>query len=169
MPDTDAATRATGRALTLLTILDREHTCERLHAAARACRHELQTILAALAGPDAEVVPQGPLTARELAARRASSTRPLSGRAIVLGFLVAGEGTDAELAARTEGIMTPGSTRVRRVELCAAGWAASRPAGADEASRSGQAARNGQTIWVVTPAGQAAWNRLCSGQLELAI
>lgn len=40
---------ATGRALLLLTVLDREHDPAEIHAAARAVRHELHSI-AALVG-----------------------------------------------------------------------------------------------------------------------
>lgn len=168
------ARRALGRAAQLLAILDREHTTDGLHAAARAVRHELRTAQEALGGEE-EAAPGSPSGAaspgpvvRQEDVERAARTRPGSGRHLVL-LELRERGcplTDAELVAALADRMMPSSVHARRWELCAAGWVMPRLSSSPHEMYQ---RRHGQTLWELTKEGAGALAKLDSGQLVLAL
>lgn len=172
LPTLDAARRAAGRAAELLLVLDREHTSEELHAAARAVRYELGTVQEGLSAPKSEPAteetighPEG-APARQEDLDRARRTRPRSGRHLVLLALGVAAATDHELVHALRDRMMPSSVHARRWELRAAGWL--QPS-VDEAPIPAVRKRDGQTVWELTDAGRAALAKLDAGQMVLAL
>lgn len=156
----DLAARAAGRALTLLELLNQEHTCQQLHINARGVRVELESIQrwlgAQLASPD-----PGPARSRAVSTRRGSL------RHQILNMIAEGGPsgfTDQELGLKMqERGFLPASARSRRWELLSAGWIR-------QATKDGRLwRRSGHTVWVVAENGLTALKRLESGQMVLAL
>lgn len=153
----DLAGRAAGRALSLLELLNREHTCQQLHINARAVRAELESIQRWL----------GALPAAVPARSRAVSTKRGSLRHQILNLIAEGGPsgfTDQELGLKMqERGFLPASARSRRWELLSAGWIR-------QATKDGELwRRSGHTVWVVAENGLTALKRLGSGQMVLAL
>lgn len=158
---------ALARSLELLKILDRQHTVEALHRAADAVRWELATAAEEIREDDP--VPPAALgaPARPQDVERAARTRPQSGRHLVLLALGEDDRTDLELIRALEDRMMPASVHARRWELRAAGWV--QPVVEVCAPELVVTRRDGQTVWTLTEAGQAALEKLDAGQMVLAL
>lgn len=169
----DLASRAVARALELLTVLNREHTTEELHARARAVRHELETAQGVLAtfGLDiaAPRVGKAVVGAPETsgAAARAIRTRSGSQRHRILRELVdAGPLADWMIQHRL-GLLA-NSERPRRLELMEAGYVRAATGDTDEAlTRKDPKTGHACQVWEVTTAGRVALDRLNAGQMVL--
>lgn len=175
MPDTiTLALKAAERAGQLLRVLDREHKTDDLHRAARAVRHEVETVqdLLSVFGQDITNPREGksasgaPETSQ--AAARAIRTRSGSQRHRVLAALIAWpELADWQIQSRLN--LAANSERPRRLELVEAGYveAAVDSDGKPITFKHPESKLPCQA-WRITERGRVALDVLAAGQMVIA-
>lgn len=176
MPDTiTLALKAAQRAAELFGVLNREHRTEDLYRAARAVRHEVETIqdLLSVFGQDITNPREGksasgaPETSQTAA--RAIRTRSGSQRHTILSTLDAHPMADWEIQEMTG--IGASSQRPRRLELVEAGYVA---AAQQDSEVGGPITRKHPVsgldcqVWRITERGRVALDVLAAGQMVIA-